>query len=82
MNDIKKGSIVTQSDNFYLWWKCPKFKCQVILIDDDLVYLSHDIDILNYDGTIKTTNILHIEYIKICISETRKQKLLKINERI
>jgi len=82
MKVIKKGSIVTQDKNFFYYWTCPKFKLEVIKIDGRIAYFKYDIIMKNSNNIMQSTKSINIDYIKIDISETRKQKLLKINERI
>jgi len=82
MKNINKGDIVTQDATFYKFWKCQKFKREVISIEGDIARLKDSITIIFYDGTISDKNFINLDYIKVDVSETRKQKLLKINDRI
>lgn len=80
-NKIKPGDIVTQNFKYYYFWNDKKFNVQITKIDGELAFLKNEIIIThNTNNEKKLINSINIDYLKVNISETRKQKLIKINE--
>jgi hypothetical protein len=92
MINFKIGDIVTQNEIFYKYWTCHKFKRKIADIisingNEKNPIIVFDVAIENVlskviEGNIQTLKTMSQGYLKIDITETRKEKLLKIHNGI
>jgi len=79
---MKKGDIVTQSNNYYRNWIDPIFFIEIVDVRGEIIEFKYEITITSKQNVKINAKCMHISYFKYDIQKTRKKKIKQIYERI
>ena len=82
--NFKIDDFITQNAIFYEYWDCSKFKRKITKIKDNLIFFEEPVKMIAkgaFNIPIETI-CFHQDYLQLNITEIRKEKLKKLNDRI